>query len=157
MTKNRRADALKSLQVLRGFATSKNVENELNQMQQYVEYSSLCDECLSAGLKQCSHPQINFKQSLQQLLHRSTIRPFAIVFFTYVVNYTSIASIQPYIVQIMKSYAIPIDPNFSTVITSIVILIGMIVVMSVIATVGKRKLFLTCLAIAVSCKIVLGE
>lgn len=117
LSKNRKDDAQKSLQWLRGWVSPQAIEKEFSEMQRYSENSNSCIPCQKANIK-CSHPPANLQEKLKELIRKRTMRPFFIVMFAFAITqFSGMTSIRPYMVQIFKAYGIPMDANVATVFT----------------------------------------
>lgn len=114
LSKNREAEALKSLQWLRGWVSAKAVKVEFDEIKRYNQYSVSCSACIKSQ-KKCTHPP-NLKQKLQELFRRRTMKPFIILLTAFfIAQFSGSHAMRPYIVQILKSYGSPISPNWATV------------------------------------------
>lgn len=115
LSKKRNGEALKSLQWLRGWVSPKAVEKEFKSLEHYNEYSNACAACVKAQ-KKCIHPPPNYVQKLKELLRKRTIKPFIVIMFGFfVAQFSGKFAMRPYIVEVMKAYGTPIDPNEATV------------------------------------------
>lgn len=115
LSKKRDDEALMSLQWLRGWVSPKAVESEFNEMKRYSENSNSCVACQKGSVK-CLHPPANVREKFKELSRKRTLRPFAIIMFCFAISQLSgMTSIRPYMVQIFKAYAMPIDANWATV------------------------------------------
>lgn len=115
MTKNREAEALKSLKWLRGWKVDDNVQAEFEDLQRYKEYSNTCTACRKANAI-CSHSPPTLANNFHELMRRKTLKPFVIYttcgFFAYTCGSHHLMT---YVVQIMHTYHSPIDANWATV------------------------------------------
>lgn len=115
LSKNREAEALKSLQWLRGWVSAKAVKVEFDEIKRYNEYSVSCSACIKSQQK-CPHPSPTIREKLQELLRRRTMKPFIILLTAFAIGqFSGSHAMRPYIVQILKSYGSPISPNWATV------------------------------------------
>lgn len=153
LSKHRKEDALKSLMWLRGWVPSpKYVEKEFNEIQRYSEESNRCVACQKLGIK-CSHPAANAKELLRELYRKRTLKPFVLVIIMFCfAQFSGLASMRPYLVQIFQTYAVPIDASWATVVIGIMGFFANILSMIVIKPLGKRKIGLismigTCISI----------
>lgn len=152
LSKKRDEEALVSLQWLRGWVSPKAVETEFSEMKRYSETSNACVACHKEAVK-CSHPPADLREKIKELSRKRTMRPFAIVIFCFAISqFSGMTSIRPYMVQIFKAYAIPIDANWATVVVGVMGLVANIVCMSVVKVFGKRRLYFVSLTgTALSC------
>lgn len=176
LSKDRKTEALKSLQWLRGWVPSHIVEKEFGEMQRYSENANSCIICSKADIK-CTHPAPTTKERLKELLRKRTIKPFLLVIVLFVfAQFGGLAAMRPYMVQILKAYGTPIDANWGTVsfeylsiwkiiniklilqvIMGLMGLIANIVSMCIVKVVGKRKLTLFSLFGTSLCCISIGN
>jgi MFS family permease len=153
LSKHRKEDALKSLMWLRGWVPSpKYVEKEFNELVRYSEESNRCVACHKLGTK-CSHPPASAKELFRELYRKRTLKPFFLVLIMFVfAQFSGLASMRPYLVQIFQTYAVPIDASWATVVIGIMGFFANILSVIVIKPLGKRKIGLismvgTCISI----------
>lgn len=152
MSVKREAEALRSLQWLRGWVTPKEVESEFNDLKRYSEASNSCVACYKADIK-CSHPPAGLPEKFKELLRKRTMRPLLVVLFCFaIIALSGMLSMRSYMVQIVKAYEIPIDANWVTVVVAVVQILGNIICMCFIKVLGKRRLyFISLTGAALSC------
>lgn len=115
LSKNRTDEALKSLQWLRGWVSPRAVSTEFAEMQRYSENSNSCICCQKAGIK-CVHSKPDLKEKMKELVRKRTMRPFAVVLLAFAIaQFSGMTSIRPYMVQLFKTFSLPIDSNWATV------------------------------------------
>lgn len=153
LSKNRKEDALKSLMWLRGWVKNpKHVETEFSELQRYSQESNRCVACHKSD-KKCTHPPASAKELIRELYRKRTLKPFIIVITMFFFSqFSGMASMRPFIVQIFQTYSIPIDSSWATVVIGIVGFFSNILCMCVIKPLGKRKIGLismvgTCISI----------
>lgn len=154
----------------------KAVEDEFKEMKRYSETSNSCVACHKGAIK-CPHPPANLQEKIKELSRKRTMRPFAIIMFCFAIaQFSGMTSIRPYMVQIFKAYAMPIDANWATVRTIVDIrlfkdlnislhqvvvgvmgLLANIVCMSVVKVFGKRRLYFVSLTGTALCCFSLGN
>lgn len=157
LSKKREDKALVSLQWLRGWVSPKAVETEFNEMKTYCESSNSCVACQRESVK-CSHPPPEFREQIKALTKNRVLKPFTLVMFCFAISQLSGSnSIRAYMVQIFKTYEIPIDANWATVVVGVIGLISNILCMAVIKMLGKRRLYFISLAGAALCSFGIGK
>lgn len=115
LSKNRKDEALKSLQWLRGWVSPAAVQKEFLEIQRYSENSNACITCQKANVK-CGHPPANLAQKMAELKRKRTLRPFGLIMLSFAIaQFSGLSSIRPYLVQIFKAFSVPIDANWATV------------------------------------------
>ena len=152
LSKNRKDEALKSLQWLRGWVSPKAVDQEFKEIQRYSEESTRCIQCQKANIK-CTHPPANGKEMMKELLRKRTLKPFCLVMIMFVFcQFSGLSGMRPYLIQIFQAFKIPIDASWATVVIGMLGFFANIACMCLIKVMGKRKLALfsmagTCLSI----------
>ncbi|XP_031639034.1 facilitated trehalose transporter Tret1-2 homolog [Contarinia nasturtii] len=143
LSRNRQEDALKSLRWLRGWVHKESVNQEFQELQRYSERYKSCEVCIKKDLK-CSHPLPTFYERLQELKRKPTLKPFTIVMILFVISsFVSTFSMSSYIVQILKAYNVPMEPDQAAAVLSYVNNLGNISFLCLIRFTGKRYLYLT--------------
>lgn len=156
LSRNREKDAMKSLCWLRGWVPAKVVQNEFDKMKRYNEFSRCCSNCRNAQIK-CTHPLPTTKERFKEILRSRTLKPAAILLTcSFVSQFAGMNQFSPFIVQILATYRSSIPAEWGTVVLSIVALVGAISWGSIVRFVGKRRIFLTALAICCVCHHILG-
>lgn len=141
LSKKRDAEALQSLQWLRGWVSERAVAREFAEIKRYSVQSNSCMTCQKAGLV-CPHPPATLREKLRELRRKRTLRPFLLIIGCFFISqFSGMNSIRPYMVQIFEAYGLPIDPNWATVIVGLMGLLANIVCMCVVKVIGKRKLY----------------
>lgn len=144
-SKNRTADAEKSLQWLRGWVSKSTVAQELQNLQQYSERSKSCGDCIKQT-KKCPHPMPTIRNKIRELGKSETLKPFFIVIMSFAISaFAGISSMSPFIVQIFKAYDTPIEPDRAAAIVSFVNNLANVAFILLVRLVGKRRLYLTAL------------
>lgn len=156
LARDRKEEALKSLQWLRGWVSPKEVEKEFAEMQRYSKFSTKCTPCQKAELD-CDHPSPGFSAHLKELTRKRTLKPMIIVtVFFAVTQFCGMAGMRPYLVQIFQAYGAPVDPSWATVIVGLMKFLANIFCMLVVKFVGKRRISLYSIAGTAFCCILLG-
>lgn len=153
LSKHRKEDALKSLMWLRGWVPSSNyVEKEFNEIVRYSDHSNRCVACQKGDLK-CTHPSASAKELMRELYRKRTLKPFIIVITMFAfAQFSGLASMRPFLIQVFQTFAVPIDASWATVVIGIMGFFANISCMCVIKPLGKRKIALismigTCISI----------
>lgn len=152
LSKDRKDDARKSLQWLRGWVSPQAVEKEFQEMQRYSANASKCTPCQKSQSAKCDHPAPTEWMKLQELMRKRNLRPFVLVILLFVFGQLSgMTGMRPYLVQIFQAYGVPLDANWATVSTGLLGLLANIVCMICIKFVGKRKLALFSMSLTALC------
>lgn len=116
LSKNRKDDAEKSLQWLRGWTTKEVVAKEFAQLQRYSERSKSCNICMKQN-QTCQHQEkLTMKAKMIELTRKRTLKPFFLVIFLFfLAQFTGFGAMRPYLVQILKAYKTPIKADQATV------------------------------------------
>ncbi|GAB0097350.1 facilitated trehalose transporter Tret1 [Sergentomyia squamirostris] len=138
LSKGRVDQAEKSLQWLRGWVSSSAVQDEFRQLQQYSANSNKCGTCQKKNIP-CIHPPETIFQRGKELLRHRTLKPFSLVFLLFLfLNFTGLAAMRPFMVQIFQAYGTPIDGSRGTVIVGLMGFIANIFMLLSVAKMGKR-------------------
>ncbi|XP_055307472.1 facilitated trehalose transporter Tret1-like, partial [Sitodiplosis mosellana] len=145
LSKNRTAEAEKSLCWLRGWVPKEKIAKEFEAMQHYSDRTKFCNSCIKQNLK-CTHPPPTKIEKLKELKRKHTMKPFFIVMsLFFIAQFSGILAMTPFIVQIFKAYESPIAPDRTAAIQSFVNNIANISFLCLVKFTGKRKLYLTML------------
>ncbi|XP_059619775.1 facilitated trehalose transporter Tret1-like [Phlebotomus argentipes] len=146
LSKGRVDKAQQSLQWLRGWVTPETVQEEFRQLQQYSANSNKCAACQKTGVP-CPHPPETLLQRGKELFRHRTLKPFAIVMMLFFfLNFTGLASMRPFMVQIFQAYGTPIDGSRGTVIVGLMGIISNILMLLLVRKLGKRGVYLISVA-----------
>lgn len=157
LSKNRPDEALKSLQWLRGWVSPRAVQTEFNSLHQFSITSNTCDDC-RAMKTQCSHVSLSLKAKMRDLTRRRNLWPFMLLSLAFfIVNFSGVYAVRPYLVQILKTYRTPISSNWATTAVGLAGMCGTITCVCLVAVVGKRRLYLVSLGCACAAIYALGE
>lgn len=147
LSKNRTEDARRSLQWLRGWVSADAVDQEFREIQRCSAMSNSCVACKRADKEGCTHSSAGWRETVPELMGRSTRRPFALILFGFLLmQFTGLSAIRPFLVQIFQTFAIPMDPNWGTVVVALVNISANVTCMVLLKFVGKRQLYLYSLA-----------
>lgn len=142
LSRGREADALKSLQWLRGWVSPAAVDKEFQEMKRYSENSNKCVKCQKSDIK-CNHPLPTFIDKVKELRRKRTMKPFILVMILFgICQFSGVNAMRPYLVQLFKAYGVNVDAQYGTVIFGLVGLVANILAMIAVKYVGKRNLFL---------------
>lgn len=145
MSKNRPKKAEEALCWLRGWVPKESIADEFQSLQRYSERSSSCLSCINANQK-CSHPKPTMMDKLVELKRSQTLKPFLIVMSLFTIaQFSGIAGMTPFIVQIFKAYESPIAPDRTAALVNVVNNISNIGFLCLLRFTGKRRLYLTML------------
>lgn len=146
LSKDRTARALKSLQWLRGCVTADTVIDEYRNLQQYSERSRVCNSCGKQS-KRCDHKE-SILNKLKQLKRKRIMKPLILATtLQFFLQFSPIMTWRPYIIQILHSYAIRWDASYTAAVLSSMGLVAKVCSLSLIKTMGKRKLYLVASAV----------
>lgn len=141
MSKNRHEKALKSLQWLRGWVSPEMVRDEYHHLKNYCMLSKACNKCTKQPMD-CNHTE-SLEDKLKQLSRRRIFKPFILImtleFFT---QFCGVMSWRPYIIQILKAYAIQMNPSLVTIIMSALGFTARLFLLLIIKVIGKRRIYL---------------
>ncbi|KAL7033165.1 hypothetical protein ACKWTF_007494 [Chironomus riparius] len=143
LAKNRKEEALKSLMWLRGWVkNSKHVESEFNEIVRYSQESNRCVSCHKNDSK-CTHPPATASELLKELKRKRTLKPLFLVIMMFAfAQFSGLASMRPYFIQIFQAYSIPYDASWATVVIGIMGFFANIVCVCLVKPLGKRKIAL---------------
>lgn len=134
--KNRVEDAQKSLKWLRGWTSFKAIEEEFHSVASSVED-------LQAQQKKHSIEQVTTAQKLKPFTKRTFILPFILIFVGFVFgHFSGMTPLQTFSIQILSSYRVPINEYYATIFLGAAQVIGCLIGMVLIRSVGKRGLVL---------------
>lgn len=157
ISKNRIAEAEKSLQWLRGWVPKERIAQELSELQRYSERSKCCATCIKQNQK-CNHPLPKMAEKMRELKRKQTLKPFYIVIsLFFIAQFSGIFAMTPFIVQIFKAYDSPIAPDRAAAILGFINNVSNLVFICLIRCLGKRRLYLIMLTgVFLSAAIVCG-
>lgn len=116
LSRRRDEEASKSLRWLRGWVSESDICDELNDLKRYREYANSCSDCRTLNIK-CGHPLPTLTDKMREVVGASCMKPMIIItmcsLFT---SFTGAHHLNPYLVQILKTYQTPIHPSYFTVI-----------------------------------------
>lgn len=142
LSKSRKEDARKSLQWLRGWVPAKAVEREFDELQRYEETSRACVECEKHDTK-CTHPPPSLADRMRDLLRKRTLKPFFIIIFMFfVLQFSGMFAMRPYIMQILGTYGVPFSPSQTTAVLGLLGIFACIILLGIVRMVGKRNIYL---------------
>ncbi|XP_055303166.1 facilitated trehalose transporter Tret1-like [Sitodiplosis mosellana] len=87
-------------------------------------------------------------EKLKELKRKQTLKPFSIVMALFCISvFSTTFSMSTYIVQILKAYKIPMEPDEAAAVLSYVNILGTISFLCLIRFTGRRYLYLTMLSV----------
>lgn len=138
-----------------GWAPKESVTEELQSLQRYSERYKSCEACIKKDQK-CTHPLPTMVEKLKELKRKQTIKPFTIVMALFVIGiFSNTFAMSSYIVQILKAYNVPMEPDEAAAILSYMNNLGNISFLCLLRFTGKRYLYLTMLSILFLCSAVI--
>lgn len=148
---------MKSLCWLRGWCQPANVEKEFQDMIRYSENSNKCTPCQKKGIV-CVHPAPTLVHKLKELNRKRTLKPmFLVIGYFFFSQFSGIPAMRPYLVQIIESFEMPINPNWGTVVIGILGLLANILCMCIVKSLGKRRLSIISMLATLLCTLALGK
>lgn len=157
LSRNRQADALRSLKFLRGWVDASTVQNEFNDLQRCKISAQICYTCEKQN-EICHHPPPTIRDKIRDLFRRRTLRPFILLGSLFFLSaFCGITPYRPYIVQVLYFYESPIDANEVVVWLGYVGLLSNVILICCIHYFGKRTIYLLSMAIVCLTLFALGE
>lgn len=151
LSKNRSADAEKSLQWLRGWVPPQNVHDEFIELKNFSRISNACFDCSKRSIA-CSHPEPTFCDKFNELKRKRNIKPFILCFFLFYLHQFNLITVwQPYIIQVVASLGTPLNASLVTVINAVLGIFASILLIFTIKKLGRRKIFLISIMIVTIC------
>lgn len=151
LLRDRAKDAEKSLQWLRGWTSKEMINKEFIDLQNYSCASTACLACAKQSIK-CEHPKPTFRDKLNDLKRKRTLKPMFLVFCLYFCLEFCIVTVwQPYIIQVLKAFGTPINANVATVISAGLGIFASLFLISTVKKLGRRRLYLTSSFIVTIC------
>ncbi|XP_055306844.1 facilitated trehalose transporter Tret1-like, partial [Sitodiplosis mosellana] len=142
LSKNRSGKAQKSLQVLRGWVAGEIVSPELDQLKRISEISATCSDCEKSGSK-CDHPPPTLLNKLKDTTRKRTLKPLLLVtILFFVMQFSGMFAMRPYIVPILNAHGIAFDANFTTIILGVLGISANVFIVFTIRILGKRRIYL---------------
>lgn len=103
----------------------------------------------------CSHPSPTMLEKLGELKRKQTIKPFIIIFtLFFLAQFTGVLSMRPFLVQVLKAYNSPIEPDRAAAIMSLLDNLANVTFMCLVRFTGKRRIYLTMLTGVFSCALI---
>lgn len=133
-SKKRIEDAQKSLKWLRGWTSFKAIENEFASVASSVED-------LQAQQKARSIEHITLSTKLKPFTRRTFICPFLLILIGFIFgHFSGMTPLQTYSIQILGSYHVPINEYYATIFLGAAQVIGCLIGMVFVRSIGKRGL-----------------
>lgn len=142
LSKKREEQAEKSLQCLRGGVSKQAISKELAQMKKVSELSISCQACEKQSIK-CQHPPPALIEKFRSMTRKRTVRPFIlIVILLFLMQFSGMFAMRPYLVPILKAHGITLDANVVTTILGSIGILANVVIVASIRALGKRRIYL---------------
>lgn len=142
LSKNRTAEAEKSLKWLRGWVSSDIVSQEFNYLRLHSKSSKSCNVCLKECLN-CTHPLPTLTEKFIELKRKRTLKPFSIIMsMFFIAQFSGMYSMRPFLIQIFKAYESPIPSDQTTIIMSFLEILATVTFSCLVHFTGKRIFYL---------------
>ncbi|GAB0097351.1 facilitated trehalose transporter Tret1 [Sergentomyia squamirostris] len=156
LSRGREKEAMKSLQWLRGWVDAEVVQKEFLELQRYSINSNRCNPCQKID-QTCTHPPPTLIEKMKELIRNRTLKPmFIVTMFFFFCQFSGLAGMRPYLVQIFQAYGVPVNPNWATVVTGLFKFLANIVCMIGVKFIGKRRISLVSIIGTAICCIAIG-
>ncbi|XP_031634375.1 facilitated trehalose transporter Tret1-like [Contarinia nasturtii] len=149
-------DAQAALQWLRGWVSPQTIYDEFKRLQSYSDTSSSCKPCSKSAVK-CQHPKPTFLDKIKELNRKRSLKPFILIsclHFFY--EFCAIIVWQPYIIQVIKAFGVPLNANLTLLINAGLGMPASILLISTVKKLGRRFLYITSSSIVTLCSFGLG-
>lgn len=156
LSRDRPADAMKSLQWLRGWVQPIDVQTEFNYLQYHKTVTYVCHECEKQSTP-CNHPPPKIMDRFRDFFRRKTLVPFVIVSSQFFISAFLESAFRPYFVQILHDFESSIDPNLALPWFGYAGFIGNVALIFAVRPLGKRKIYLVSLATAILIYFAIGN
>ncbi|XP_018900034.2 facilitated trehalose transporter Tret1 isoform X4 [Bemisia tabaci] len=178
MSKGRSEEALQSLQWLRGWTTKEAVQEEYTKLQFYAKKQQgktihaygkevdIADEkpTVLNGASKGDHLEVEeveerrgLKEKIRELTCKEMLVPLGKCIVLFFVSICSgLLSLRPYFVQVFEEFDLPTDGLTTSVLISVIAIVGNIVCMLIINRVKKRPLIIFSLISTALCLILLA-
>lgn len=151
LSKGRVADAKKSLQWLRGWTSEQTVSEEFEELQNYAIASNACAACAKQSIE-CHHAKPTILDKIKELKRRRNVRPIILMFLLQFFGIFNGSYVwDPYIVQVVNALGTPIKPNYATVMTSGMGVVGSLFLGLTVKKLGRRPIYLTASVVLAMC------
>lgn len=122
--------------------SGESVSAELDQLKHISEISATCIECEKSSTK-CHHPPPTLFNKLKDTTRKRTLKPlFLITILFFVMQFSGMFAMRPYIVPILNAHGIAFDANFTTIILGVLGILANIFIVFTIRILGKRTIYL---------------
>lgn len=112
--------------------------------------------CIKQNVK-CIHPLPTMMDKISEMKRKRTLKPFTIIIALFViVQFTGIASMSPFMVQIFQAYQSPIPSDKAIALASFLNNLATVIFMILVRFTGRRRFFLTMLTGIFLCSAVLS-
>lgn len=142
LSENRIDEAQKSLQVLRGWVSTESVSIEFEQLKRISEISASCANCIKTG-SACSHPPPTLLDKFRDMTRKRTLKPFTLItILFFLIQFSAMFAMRPYIVQVLSAHGISLDANLTTTIIGVIGILANVFIVLFIRSMGKRRIYL---------------
>lgn len=155
ISQDRNNEAIASLQWLRGWVSTRAVQPEFDEISRYIEKANRCKKCTELDCS-CEHSK-RYIDKAKDLLRMKTIRPLILVSFVFfVVHSNANSAVRPFLVQVLQTFGVPMDPNWAVVVIGLMDFLSNFICIFAVKISGKRNLFLYSVGISCICCTSLG-
>lgn len=113
--------------------------------------SNACVSCTKQAIR-CYHPKPTFCDKIKELKLRRNILPIILMCCFYIFSNFSGSSVwDPYIIQVLRAFGTPINPNSATILISCVETVAAIALLLIVKSLGRRKIYLTSIMVLGLC------
>lgn len=136
---------------MRGWVSKRVVIDEFQALQVYKEQFDTCFKC-KRFLSECKHPPPSVFDKLKDISRQRTLKPFILITILYfMMEFSGMFAMRPFVVQILNAYGIPIGARSTTILLGLLGLIANICLLFTVKTFGKRKIYLYTICITFLC------
>lgn len=122
----------------------------------YRRTAEACDAC-KVQLITCTHPPPTVTEKIRDIQRTGSRRALILLIFLYwIVHFSGMTSMRPYIVQIFRTFGSPIAATGATVYLGLMGIFANCIMMATVRLFGKRPIYLATLAVGVVSLLLLG-
>lgn len=115
LSKHRDAEALRSLQWLRGWVPPEAVKQEFDEMRSYIKKATACLDCDKKDIP-CSHPPSTLAEKLRDLMRKRVLKPSLLMLICSCCSqFSGMTAMRPYVVLTLSAYGVPMDTHWAAV------------------------------------------
>lgn len=140
------------MQWLRGWVPPAGVHDEFTRLENHIaSVQNACEFCADQPVR-CRHVKAKFADKIRELGRNRTLKPFILAnSMSIFMEFCAVIVMRPYIIQIVKAYGIPLNPNFTATALSLISIVGNCCFLISVKVFGKRHLYLASTAVAILC------